>query len=332
MRLAPTNRGRGRRFPPQFCPNIPGRNRRRAFHGLGADDRFSPPNALILNKAPRLNTFYRPDKSRPDVTIAQVAHVARRAAGLDSSFTAKTVKAIAASTWNEHAQYTTTGYTSYGIEGPDFKRKYSSDPRASVNTGNEYPVIWIPDPRAPVEPEKLHGGLLPGPVDPTMGPPGPIGPKGDPGGAGPPGPIGPSGSKGASGGAGPPGPIGPAGPPGAGAGDPIPGPLGPRGEIGPMGPGGPPGPIGPASIGPPGARGEIGPMGPAGPSGGGAGGGAGPRGPRGEIGPMGPAGPPGPPGEIGPMGPGGSGAAASGGASGPSFLTLPVLALMATVT
>ena len=328
MRVATIPRGRGRRFPPQFCPNIPGRNRRRSFRGLGADDRFSPPNALILSKGPRLNTFYRPDKSRPDVTIAQVAHVARRAAGLDSSFTAKTVKAIAASTWNEHAQYTTTGYTSYGIEGPDFKRKYSLDPRASVNTGKEYPVIWIPDPRAPVEPEKLHGGIVPGPVDPTMGPPGPPGPKGDPGAGGPPGPIGTRGKVGPRGEI---GPIGPAGPPGAGAGDPIPGPLGPRGEIGPMGPAGPPGGIGPASMGPPGARGEIGPMGPAGPPGGGAGGGAGPRGARGEIGPMGPAGPLGPRGEIGPLGPAGSGAAASGGAEGPSFLALPMLALMATV-
>jgi len=324
MRLVTRGGRRARRFPPQYCPGIPGRNRR-AFRGLGADDRFSPPLALILMKAPRLNTFYRPDKSRPDVTIAQVAHVARKAAGLDSSFTAKTVKAIAASTWNEHIKYTTSGYTAYGIEGPDFKRKYAKDPRATVNTGNEYPVIWIPDPRDPVEPEKLHGGLLPEPVDPTQGPPGPPGPKGDPGPAGPPGPIGTRGKVGPRGEI---GPMGPAGPPGAGAGDAVPGPPGPRGEIGPMGPAGPPGPI---ATGAPGPRGEIGPMGPAGPPGSGGGGGIGPRG---EIGPMGPAGPPGPRGEMGPMGPGGpagSGAAATGGGEGASFLALPALALMATV-
>ena len=314
MRIATRDGRRARRFPPQFCPRIP----RRAFRGLGlgADDRFSPPLALILMKGPRLNTFYRPDMSRPDVTIAQVANVARKAAGLDSSFTAKTVKAIAASSWNEHIKYTTSGYTAYKIEGPDFKRKYAKDPRATVNTGTEYPVIWIPDPRAPVEPEKLHGGLLPEPVDPTQGPPGPPGPpgpKGDPGSGGPPGPIGTRGK------VGPPGeigPMGPAGPPGAGAGDAVPGPPGPRGEIGPMGPAGPPGPI---ATGAPGPRGEIGPMGPAGPPGPPGSGSGGGIGPRGEMGPMGPG------------GPAGSGAAATGDGGGPSFLALPALALMATV-
>lgn len=314
MRVQETSpsRRQARRFPWQVAPDRRSR-RRQLFRGLGADDRFSPPVAMILKRKPRFNTFYRPDRSRPDVTIAEVANVARKAAGLDNSFISKTVKAIAESGWNNHIQYTSKGYTSYGITGPDFKRKYDLNPRAVIGTGNQYPVIWIPDPRNPTEPEALHGGIVPGPVDPTQGPPGPTGPRGSLGPAGPPGPIGTRGKQGA------PGEIGPMGPPGAGGGAAA---MGPRGEIGPMGP---PGPIGPAATGLPGPRGEIGPMGPAGP-----GGGAAATGPRGEIGPMGPAGPRGPGGEIGPMGPGGTGtAAADTGKTG--WFTLPIIAFVSTV-
>jgi hypothetical protein len=61
-----------------------------------------------------------------------------------------------------------------------------------------------------------------------QGHPGPAGPQGDPGLAGPPGPVGPQGDTGPQG---EPGPVGPSGTPGA------------DGPAGPMGPAGPPGPV-----------------------------------------------------------------------------------------
>ena len=343
-----------RRFPWQVAPGPRRRYRRSRARGrlgeLGFDDRFSPPVAIILKRKPRFGTFYRPDRSRPDVTIAEVANVARKAAGLDSTFISKTVKTIAASGWNNHIQYVAKGYTAYGITGPDFKRKYGLDPRASVNSGNQYPVIWIPDPRNPVEPEAIHGEMPVPPIpvptpDPYQGPPGPIGPKGDPGESivGPPGPTGPSGKSML----GPPGPIG------------IPGARGDPGKsiTGPPGPIGPPGSASeaavaaavekyldenPPGLGPPGvkgARGEIGPMGPAGtigPPGSATEAaiaaavekyldenppGIGPRGERGARGEIGP---------IGPGGPAGTGAAAAD-TGGIGLFTLPIIAAASVV-
>ncbi|MFC4776010.1 tail fiber protein [Paenibacillus sp. GCM10023252] len=134
-----------------------------------------------------------------------------------------------------------------------------------------------------------------------------VGPKGDPGIAGPQGLTGatgktgaqgPKGTKGdtgavgATGATGPQGAIGPAGPAGAA------GPQGPRGDAGTAGVTGPQGPAGLQ-----GPQGDIGPDGGAGPQGPkgdtGATGALGPQGPQGDIGPAGAAGPQGPKGDTG---------------------------------
>jgi tail collar domain len=110
---------------------------------------------------------------------------------------------------------------------------------------------------------------------------GQLGPKGDPGPAGPEGPAGLQG---------PPGPTGPRG---------ATGPAGPQGLTGPAGPAGPQGLTGPA--GPAGPQGLTGPAGPAGPQG--LTGPAGPVGPIGPQGPIGLTGAQGPQGIQGPQGP-----------------------------
>ena len=131
---------------------------------------YTPQQAQILEKAPKFNTFYRPEKSRT-VYLSQVARVAAKNAGLPDNMTFPTIKAIAASPWNSsHIEYTSKGYENYGIQGPSYAKRYSAEPRAMVGSGSEYPVIWIPDPRNPKEPGqvfKIHVDKPTEPVEPT---------------------------------------------------------------------------------------------------------------------------------------------------------------------
>jgi len=282
----------------------------RSLHGsLGSDLRYVPDLDEIKTAGPRFNTFYRSPKSKA-VTVAQICYVAAKAAGKPVSgsgnYTPRTVKALAASTWNQHCKYTSSGYESYGIQGPKYSNSYGSDPRAEYGSGSMKPVLWVVDPDDPMEPEEVFGVVpSPGPEVPGMGPPGPAGP------AGPPGPAGTPGLPGKAGSAGPPGPPGPMGPPGEATEDQINAAIEAYLEAHPPA-GGAPGPAG--AMGPPGPEGAMGPAGPVGPMG--------PQGPAGPPGagdgetvPVpGPVGPPGPPGPAGPMGPQGpAGVASEGG-------------------
>jgi hypothetical protein len=286
---------------------------------LGAlGGRYSPTPNQIKETKPRYNTFYRANRKRNDVTVSAISNVARQAAGHDNTFTKKGIHAIANSSWNKnHIRYVKEGYTSYKRTGPEYKRKYASDPLAKVNTGNMYPVIWVPDPLNPVEPEEFFNegdSQIDNDSSVTTGPRGPRGFKGEKGDRGPagktgqkgpagiPGIIGPIGPPGATGPAGPTGKRGPRGipgPPGAsitnGSGKIIAGPQGPKGDPGARGPRGSRGQIGPA--------GPIGPRGPAGTISNGTGTPiAGPAGPRGFTGKQGPKGDPGMPGQRGERG------------------------------
>lgn len=148
---------------------------------LGQTDRYSPTPDQIKSTAPRFNTFYRPKKDRT-IYVVQIANVARKAAGLPADQTNETVEAIAASSWNKsHIKYAPTGYESYGIQGPQFNKRYSSDPLATVGSGNEYPVLWVTDPDDPKEPEDVYGTPVapsPEPVPPSAPGTGPQGPPG----------------------------------------------------------------------------------------------------------------------------------------------------------
>ena len=118
---------------------------------------YKPKASQILDKAPKFNTFYRPERTR-NVYLSQVARVAAKNAGLPDNMTFPTVKAIAASQWNKsHIAYTSKGYENYGIQGPAYNKIYGADPLSQPQTGNEYPVIWIPDPRNPQEPKQFFG-------------------------------------------------------------------------------------------------------------------------------------------------------------------------------
>lgn len=269
---------------------------------IGSDGRYLPEESEIRSSKPDYNTFYRGPKNKTR-TVSQIANVAATRAG-EKGQTANATVAMANSTWNQHIKYGSSGWTSYGIQGPQYLKKYAMDPRATVGTGNNYPVIWVVDPNDPKEPEE-HFGLYPtpepspeppAPPDPYQGPPGPMGP------AGPAGPAGPKGAKGAKGAAGPAGAMGP---PGEATDEQInaailaylaehPPPGGPMGPEGPMGPAGPPGEATAEAINaavfqyltdnppPAGPEGLPGPVGPAGPAGA-----IGPAGPRGPMGPAG---------------------------------------------
>ena len=132
--------------------------------------RYSPSPAEIKKEKPVYNSFYRADKSRY-LTVAQIAEAARKAANDPQPFTQKTVRAIAESSWNFHVKYARTGYENYGYDGPQLNKFYSLDPRATVKTGNEYPVLWIPDPNNPKEPEEVLGIKPPVVVKPPIQPP-----------------------------------------------------------------------------------------------------------------------------------------------------------------
>ena len=235
-----------------------------------------------VNEKPIMGSFFRPPRNE-DWTIWKVANEARKAAGLESKYTYQIIKAISNSAFNKgHIAYTNKGYENYPFEGPQYLRLYGPGLTDSKGTGNEYPVIWIPDVKAPADP--TLSTPVPAPVSTPQkvtvtetvigpaGPPGPVGPAGPPGPPGPkglPGIVGPSGVKGPTGASGPPGPVGPAGPvgPRGPAGPPgivktMDGKTGLPGPVGPVGPKGDPGPPGPR-----GAQGLPGPIGPAGPAG-----------------------------------------------------------------
>jgi len=121
---------------------------------------YSPSPIEILSSQPRFNTFYR---APAHVTkyVSQIADRARQNEGLDNSYIFKTVQAIAFSPWNHHIAYSIRGYENYGFEGPQYLKKYGPDPLSQPNTGNEYPVIWIPDPDNPREPGEIFAPQAP---------------------------------------------------------------------------------------------------------------------------------------------------------------------------
>lgn len=237
----------------QYTPG--GRLPRIFFMGLGAVDsegRYLPTKDQIV-ATPTPGLWYQIKKGETWWGTAKKAY--------GSTNLKKGLLLMNKSSWNDHISRKKKGWEAYGTKGlqatPDYAS--SSNPRAKVLSGNEYPVAWIP-PLTGEEPEDLGFGGGPGiptPV-PGQGPPGPTGPAGP---KGPPGPTGPMGPKGPPG---PTGPIGPPGPAGKGAGATIPGPPGPPGPVGPVGksivgpqgPAGPPGPTGP--VGPPGPTGAAG--------------------------------------------------------------------------
>ena len=202
-----------------------------------------------VNEKPIMGSFFRPPRNE-DWTIWTVANEARKAGGLESKYTYQIIKAISNSAFNKgHIAYTNKGYENYPFEGPQYLRLYGPGLTDSKGTGNEYPVIWIPDVKAPADP--TLSTPVPAPVstpqkvtvtETVIGP------------AGPPGPVGP---------AGPVGPRGPAGPPGIVK--TMDGKTGLPGPVGPVGPKGDPGPPGPRGA--QGLPGSIGPAGPAGPAG-----------------------------------------------------------------
>ena len=142
---------------------------KRGYPGLsgaiGTDGRYMPDAGEILATKPKFNTFYRSAKSRDNVTVWMIANAARKNEGKPESYTKRTIAAMAAATWNKHIQYGTSGYAAYGISGPQYYRKYSTNPRAAVNSGGNYPVIWVVDPDNPMEPETFFG-LVPIPTPP----------------------------------------------------------------------------------------------------------------------------------------------------------------------
>lgn len=232
----------------QYTPG--GRLPRIFFMGLGlgavdSEGRYLPTKAQIVS-TPTPGLWYQIKKGETWWGTAKKAY--------GSTDLKKGLLLMNKSTWNDHIDRKTKGWEAYKVKGlqatPDYAS--SSNPRAKVLSGNEYPVAWIP-PLTGEEPEDLgfgEGPSIPTPV-PGQGPPGPTGP------AGPPGPTGPKGSQGVQGPPGPTGPkgpkgdTGPQGPPGAGGGTAIavkgpPGPTGPMGPPGPQGPAGPPGPAGAA--------------------------------------------------------------------------------------
>lgn len=113
------------------------------------------PTLSEVKNEPQFNTFYRAPRSE-SVLVSQIANRARKRAGLGGSFIWRTIRAIAASKWNRsHINYSSRGYENYNIKGPQYMRKYAPSIMAQPGTGDQYPVLWIPDPRAPLEPAKI---------------------------------------------------------------------------------------------------------------------------------------------------------------------------------
>lgn len=121
---------------------------------------YLPTEDQIL-EVPRFNSFYRAPRTT-DKLISQIANGARNALGLDSTYIWKTIRAIAASPWNRsHIEYDIDGYENYNIEGPQYSRVYAAQPLSLPGTGNLYPVLWIPDPDSPLEPDAIFPPIIP---------------------------------------------------------------------------------------------------------------------------------------------------------------------------
>ena len=109
-----------------------------------------------ISEVPEFNSFFRAPQGNSPL-VSRIASSARRNAGIeDSSYTWKTIRAIAASTWNRsHIKYSSKGYENYNIEGPQYTARYGLEPLAQPGTGNNFPVMWIPDPDNPMEPDAI---------------------------------------------------------------------------------------------------------------------------------------------------------------------------------
>jgi hypothetical protein len=224
----------------------PGELPRQYFLGFGATDsegRYLPTATEIVT-TPAPGTFYKLKKGDTYWGITKTAY---------GSNVKKYLLQMNASTWNDHIDRKKKNWTDYNVKGLQATPDYDStnNPRATVLSGKEYPVVWIPTTDGK-EPEEA------GYSDTVVSSP----TKGDKGDKGDTGAQGPQGIQG------PPGPTGPAGPAGTGSGTAVAGPPGPTGATGPQGIQGPPGPTG-----------AIGPQGPAGPTGA-----TGPQGPPGPAG------------------------------------------------
>jgi len=131
--------------------------------------RYVPTNAQILTAAPRPGTFYRPRQGIWPIKVAEVAYgAADRKRG---------VLSINASTWNDHVRRASKGWEAYKVNGLQFEARYGAHPSSFFNTGNAYPVIWVP-PLDGREPEAFFATgptpPIPVPVPPVPVPPIPV--------------------------------------------------------------------------------------------------------------------------------------------------------------
>jgi hypothetical protein len=112
------------------------------------------PTQEQISDVPEFNSFFRAPKGSYPL-VSRIATSARQNAGIEeSSYTWKTIRAIAASPWNRsHIKYSKTGYENYNIEGPQYTARYSLEPLAQPGSGNNFPVMWIPDPDNPLDPD-----------------------------------------------------------------------------------------------------------------------------------------------------------------------------------
>jgi len=112
------------------------------------------PTQEQISDIPAFNSFFRAPRDSY-ILVSQIANSARKNSGYegDRTYIWKTIRAIAASPWNQsHIQYSDNGYENYNIEGPQYSKRYSIEPLAQPGSGNEYPVLWIPDPDNPLDP------------------------------------------------------------------------------------------------------------------------------------------------------------------------------------
>ncbi len=129
---------------------------------------YIPSIEQIKSRQPTFNSFYRAPN---DVTKypAQIANAARQNEGMESRYTYLTLKAMVESPWNHHMVYSNAGYENYPFEGFQYARRYSMEPLAVAGSGNNYPVVWIPDPDNPMEPEQFFEPQVV-PPEPEMAP------------------------------------------------------------------------------------------------------------------------------------------------------------------
>jgi hypothetical protein len=120
--------------------------------------RYVPTTAQILTAAPRPGTFYRPRQGIWPIKVAEVAYgAADRKRG---------VLSINASTWNDHVRRASKGWEAYKVNGLQFEARYGAHPSSFFNTGNAYPVIWVP----PLDGREPEAFFSTGPVVPPVGP------------------------------------------------------------------------------------------------------------------------------------------------------------------